>query len=85
MLVGLDSVLQKRYIESRTKKLEDNNAKNNNINITQIKTKSPFSKKQRTNKDSDKAFSKIRSTLPKLKMLLSVYKNCNNISKISKV
>lgn len=46
MLIGPNSMLQERYLKSRTKKLEDNNTSNNNANIAQTKTKPVFSKKQ---------------------------------------
>lgn len=74
--IGLGGIFQARYLDNRTKKLEDNNARNNNTNVAQIKTKSAFSKKKNrkqskstTKKYLNKIFTKIMLLLLKPKIL----------------
>lgn len=82
MLIGPGDMLQKEYIEGGTKKLKDNNAGNDNTDAAHTKTKAPSLKKRITKKNSDKAFTKIRLPLSKLKTLWPVCKNGNNVSDI---
>ena len=45
VLIGPISVLQEKYIEGRTKKIEDNNARDNDADAAQTKRTPPTSKK----------------------------------------
>lgn len=63
VFIGLGGVLQERYLESKIKKLGDNNVKNDNANAAQTKTNPDFLKKRgqkqlksMTKKYSDKGF-----------------------------
>lgn len=45
VLIGLGSMFQKRHLENKTKKLDDNNRRDNNADKAQTKIKPPPSKK----------------------------------------
>lgn len=87
VLISSSGIFQKKYLEGKTKKLEDNNA-----NAAQTKTEPAPSKKYgqkqpkfMTKKHSNKMFTKIILLSPKLKTLWSTCKNCNNVSNIPEV